>query len=277
MGFSSFHAFIAYTVFFAAYSQQSYPPNGAVQGTPYSDQYPPYYGHFPHPLPPPDLRPVIDKTAEYVAKNSDDFERTVLDRHIGDVRFCFLNPWDQYHNYYQAMKQYNRTRLYHQQQDQLQGGVALNSLPPMPLLASAQQEEEALRKPNLQKLSSSGAVRFKLQSKLPPPSAGLQFNVEGFLEESPEGSPQDSRNEDNNDVKEDGSEQPPLKKQRLENGGSSGNGRDHIENAVQVCVKLKILISKSHPKIFLKEFLNMVKSEVGNGDEEEGMGNTVEV
>lgn len=200
-------------------------------GTPYSDQQPPYYGHFPHPIPPADLRPVVDKTAEYVAKNSDDFERTVLERHIGDARFQFLNPWDQYHNYYQAMKQYNRARL------KEQAGVRYHQLPPMPLLASAQQEQEALKKPNLQKLSSSGTVSFKLQAKAGPSSVGLatpcsEFSAEEYAEETSENSPlQDSGGVgESADDKVDGVELPPVKKQRLENGGNN----DHIENAVQV-------------------------------------------
>ncbi|GBM67777.1 Splicing factor, suppressor of white-apricot [Araneus ventricosus] len=48
--------------------------------------------------PPPDTQPIIDKMAEYVAKNGEDFETIVKSKK--DKRFDFLHPWHEYHNYY---------------------------------------------------------------------------------------------------------------------------------------------------------------------------------
>ncbi|KAG8182522.1 hypothetical protein JTE90_002060 [Oedothorax gibbosus] len=48
--------------------------------------------------PPPEFRPVVDKMAEYVAKNGDDFEIIVKSRK--DKRFDFLHSWHEFYNYY---------------------------------------------------------------------------------------------------------------------------------------------------------------------------------
>ncbi|CAL1279987.1 unnamed protein product [Larinioides sclopetarius] len=55
--------------------------------------------------PPPDIQPIIDKMAEYVAKNGEDFETIVKSKK--DKRFDFLHPWHEYHNYYI----HNRNRM----------------------------------------------------------------------------------------------------------------------------------------------------------------------
>jgi hypothetical protein len=48
--------------------------------------------------PPPDLQPIIDKMAEYVARNGTDFENTVKNKN--DVRFEFLNEGHVFFTYY---------------------------------------------------------------------------------------------------------------------------------------------------------------------------------
>lgn len=207
--------------------------------------YHPYFDHyFSQPLPPPELRPIIDKTAEYVARNSEDFERTVLERHIGDARFSFLNPWDQYHPYYQAVKQHSRAHLQHhqeQQQQQQQGGSlpSVEVLPPGAVAASVEKR-------NLQKLSSSGAVSFKLKGKrtsastkalhVPPCS---EFGVEEGLEDVED--PFETSQERQRSPRSPPSPSPPpMKKQRqLENGGSSED--DDIGRSVQVKVGQRTL------------------------------------
>ncbi|XP_071486227.1 uncharacterized protein [Diadema antillarum] len=52
--------------------------------------------------PPPDIQPIIDKLAKYVAKNGEEFEASVRDKH--DPRFEFLVPWHNYNAYYLAKK-----------------------------------------------------------------------------------------------------------------------------------------------------------------------------
>uniref|UniRef100_L7MZQ4 Splicing factor, suppressor of white-apricot homolog n=2 Tax=Anolis carolinensis TaxID=28377 RepID=L7MZQ4_ANOCA len=54
--------------------------------------------------PPPDIQPVIDKLAEYVARNGIKFETSV--RSKNDPRFEFLQPWHQYNAYYEFKKQF---------------------------------------------------------------------------------------------------------------------------------------------------------------------------
>ncbi|KAI5612848.1 splicing factor, suppressor of white-apricot-like isoform X1 [Silurus asotus] len=54
--------------------------------------------------PPPDIQPVIDKLAEYVARNGAKFESSV--RAKNDPRFDFLQSWNQYNTYYEFKKHY---------------------------------------------------------------------------------------------------------------------------------------------------------------------------
>lgn len=53
--------------------------------------------------PPPDLQPIVDKLANYVAKNGPDFESIIKAKN--DPRFEFLNPWNTHHGYYNLKKQ----------------------------------------------------------------------------------------------------------------------------------------------------------------------------
>lgn len=50
------------------------------------------------PVPPQEIRVIVDKTAAYVAKNGRDFEDILKTK--CDPRFSFLNPTDAYHRYY---------------------------------------------------------------------------------------------------------------------------------------------------------------------------------
>lgn len=51
--------------------------------------------------PPPDIKAIVEKTAQYVAKNGSDFERQILGKNAGNPKFNFLIPSDPYHAYYQ--------------------------------------------------------------------------------------------------------------------------------------------------------------------------------
>ena len=50
--------------------------------------------------PPPDIKNVIDKTAEFVAKVGDDFEKKVSNQQGGQAKFAFLNSSNPYRKYY---------------------------------------------------------------------------------------------------------------------------------------------------------------------------------
>lgn len=51
--------------------------------------------------PPPDIRTIVDKTAQFVAKNGPEFEKRIIANNAGNVKFNFLNASDPYHAYYQ--------------------------------------------------------------------------------------------------------------------------------------------------------------------------------
>lgn len=51
--------------------------------------------------PPPDIRSIVDKTAQFVARNGPEFEKRILANEKNNVKFNFLNSSDPYHAYYQ--------------------------------------------------------------------------------------------------------------------------------------------------------------------------------
>ncbi|GLJ43478.1 hypothetical protein SUGI_0904000 [Cryptomeria japonica] len=51
--------------------------------------------------PPPDIRNIVDKTAQFVARNGPEFEKRILANEKNNAKFNFLNPSDPYHAYYQ--------------------------------------------------------------------------------------------------------------------------------------------------------------------------------
>ena len=121
--------------------------------------------HAPHPgggggvgapPPPPDLQPIIDKTAEYVARNSEDFERTVLEKHAGDPKFGFLNPWNKFYQYY-------KWRLHAIRERAAEEALAK-------IDKNFRRAEETQRGEKIQKLSQCGSIRFKLQPKKTAPA-----------------------------------------------------------------------------------------------------------
>ena len=61
--------------------------------------------HGPAPIlpPPPDVCPIVDRMAMYVAKNGAEFEMVVMNRK--DSRFQFLNEYHAYFPYYKLKKE----------------------------------------------------------------------------------------------------------------------------------------------------------------------------
>ncbi|KAE9611734.1 hypothetical protein Lal_00011848 [Lupinus albus] len=51
--------------------------------------------------PPPDIRTIVDKTAQFVAKNGPEFEKRIIANNTGNAKFNFLNVSHPYHAYYQ--------------------------------------------------------------------------------------------------------------------------------------------------------------------------------
>lgn len=112
--------------------------------------------------PPPELHSIVDKTAEYVAKNGDHFERTLILKHLMDSRFEFLHPWNEYNAYYKAKITETRQEL--------------------------QREMERSMPTNTQRLQSCGSVSFKVTvvPKTPQLTPRPTHNMEGEGEESDE-------------------------------------------------------------------------------------------
>ncbi len=52
--------------------------------------------------PPPDIRAIVDKTAQFVARNGPDFEKRILGSEKSNQKFNFLLPTDPYNAYYQS-------------------------------------------------------------------------------------------------------------------------------------------------------------------------------
>ncbi|KAM2964698.1 hypothetical protein FF2_022457 [Malus domestica] len=74
--------------------------------------------------PPPDIRNIVDKTAQFVAKNGPEFEKRIMANNTGNAKFNFLISTDPYHAYYQhrlsEFRAYNQSsgqRLYTQPVD----------------------------------------------------------------------------------------------------------------------------------------------------------------
>lgn len=166
---------------------------------------------------------MVTKTAEYVAKNGDAFERTVIERHAGDPRFGFMNPWDKSHAYYQMLKQQHRQRIAYEAYSNQMGW---NQNPDMGMGQVAQQpytyetgKENVSEPTNLQRLSESGAVSFKLQPPKPTkvfdPSSLVDLGTaEDMGEEVPPPGEEQRTLTDCNGHGEDGP--PPAKKSKVE-------------------------------------------------------------
>jgi len=53
-------------------------------------------------IPPPEIRAVVDKTAQFVARNGKSFENKILNSGEGKTsKFNFMKPYDPYHAYYE--------------------------------------------------------------------------------------------------------------------------------------------------------------------------------
>ncbi|XP_032661870.1 splicing factor, suppressor of white-apricot homolog isoform X7 [Chelonoidis abingdonii] len=108
--------------------------------------------------PPPDIQPVIDKLAEYVARNGIKFETSV--RAKNDLRFEFLQPWHQYNPYYEFKKQFF---LQKESSDSSQG-ISLPEDVPADTASDAQGETQFLDDHSSEDASEMGAPGIKKDS-----------------------------------------------------------------------------------------------------------------
>ncbi|KAJ1868315.1 SF3a splicing factor complex subunit [Coemansia sp. RSA 989] len=59
--------------------------------------------------PPLDIKTIVDKTAERVAKAGEAFEQLIREKYQGNVKFSFINPNDPYYAYYEHMVEQYRS------------------------------------------------------------------------------------------------------------------------------------------------------------------------
>ena len=106
--------------------------------------------------PPPDIKSVIDKTAEFVAKVGEDFERKVAQQQAGQPKFAFLNANNPYRNYYEMRIQELR-----------EGKDASKPLLPKALQDIKSADEERRKRRQERKMIGDGLVK---EYPPPPPS-----------------------------------------------------------------------------------------------------------
>jgi splicing factor 3A subunit 1 len=109
-------------------------------------------------LPPPDIRGVIDKTAQFVGKCGPEFEQRVL-REQNHTKFAFLLPNNPYRAYYEAKVKEFKT------------GVVEEAKPAVPkeILEQKAKDEEKKRKKEQLKTLTMGESKKKRVVKPPPP------------------------------------------------------------------------------------------------------------
>uniref|UniRef100_A0A8C6ZQI6 Splicing factor, suppressor of white-apricot homolog n=1 Tax=Nothoprocta perdicaria TaxID=30464 RepID=A0A8C6ZQI6_NOTPE len=117
--------------------------------------------------PPPDIQPVIDKLAEYVARNGIKFETSV--RAKNDLRFEFLQPWHQYNAYYEFKKQFF---LQKESSDHSQG-VSSSEDVPADTAGDAPSETQFAEEQTPEDASESSAKGVPGAKKDVPPSKAI--------------------------------------------------------------------------------------------------------
>ncbi|KAI3421650.1 uncharacterized protein J3R85_012002 [Psidium guajava] len=86
--------------------------------------------------PPPDIKNIVDKTAQFVAKNGPEFERRIIANNAGNAKFNFLNSSDPYHAYYQhRLSEFRaQTQVSAQQTPQSADSAVSESVPAAPVV-----------------------------------------------------------------------------------------------------------------------------------------------
>ncbi|KAJ4973683.1 hypothetical protein NE237_006857 [Protea cynaroides] len=122
--------------------------------------------------PPPDIRTIVDKTAQFVAKNGPDFEKRIIANNAGNAKFNFLNSSDPYHAYYQHRLSEFRTQLQSSSQQSEASKPSDSSAAPETAPSAAPQADgnEAAAKLDL-------LAQFKPVRKVLEPPEAEQYTV----------------------------------------------------------------------------------------------------
>ncbi|XP_074312588.1 putative splicing factor 3A subunit 1 [Silene latifolia] len=116
--------------------------------------------------PPPDIRNIIDKTSQFVAKNGPEFEKRIVASNAGNVKFNFLIASDPYHAYYQH--KLSEFRAQNQNSAQQPSSQPLDSA--VPETASADGVAATEEKPD-------PAAQFRPVRKVLEPPEAEQYTV----------------------------------------------------------------------------------------------------
>ncbi|OVA12111.1 SWAP/Surp [Macleaya cordata] len=118
--------------------------------------------------PPPDIRNIVDKTAQFVAKNGPEFEKRIIANNAGNAKFNFLNGSDPYNAYYQHRLSEFRTQNQQTPSSQPPDSSAPEAAPTAATAADA--DESAATKPD-------PSAQFKPVRKVLEPPEAEQYTV----------------------------------------------------------------------------------------------------
>ncbi|GKV39254.1 hypothetical protein SLEP1_g47058 [Rubroshorea leprosula] len=120
--------------------------------------------------PPPDIKNIVDKTAQFVAKNGPEFEKRIIANNANNAKFNFLSGSDPYHAYYQHRLSEFRAQNQSSTQ-QLPSQPAESAVPESASTVSAGVVNEEAAKPD-----PSAQFRPPPRKNLEPPEAA-QYTV----------------------------------------------------------------------------------------------------
>lgn len=124
--------------------------------------------------PPPDVRSIVDKTAQFVARNGPEFEKRILANEKGNVKFNFLKSEDPYHAYYQHRVSEFRTQL--QAPAQAAGG-SLAAVAAAAAAAAKGQDGGPVPVPKEEAVKADSNIETKPVTKILQPPEPEQYTV----------------------------------------------------------------------------------------------------
>ena len=148
----------------------------------------------PHP-PPPDLQPIIDKLAEYVAKHGNAFEDTV--KRNGDPRLQFINSDHEYYKYFMLRKNLYQQKFMMEEMTDKNNKTPAEDVtdtpepPPPPLPSPPTETSKDTNTSEVQALKEDGSVEFKIASKEEKVMSGVYLGSASDDEEEGEGNEDD--------------------------------------------------------------------------------------
>ncbi|XP_057455152.1 probable splicing factor 3A subunit 1 [Lotus japonicus] len=119
--------------------------------------------------PPPDIRTIVDKTSQFVAKNGPEFEKRIIANNTGNAKFNFLNASDPYHAYYQHRLAEFRSQNQSSAQESGDDSVVPESTPSAPA-PDGNGVVEAAEKPDI-------SAQFRPVRKVLEPPEAEQYTV----------------------------------------------------------------------------------------------------